>query len=160
MERVLVSMNSRQGAWEALSRAISLAQRIDARIYALLVLPQATPIGSMAERHAAGIRERLELLIEAAKSENIHIDYFISEGKYEEEVIRFIDQNKITLLVVESPEGENRANDRESHIIDSLRHRTTCRMEVISLRKNQQFNAREGKRHEYSYPSVSSDRRK
>jgi hypothetical protein len=160
MERVLVSMNSRQGAWEALSRAISLARRIDARIYALLVLPPLTPVGSIVEQNASGVRERLELLIEAAKSENIHIDYFISEGKYEEEVIQFIDQNKITLLIVESPEGENRTIDRELYPIDSLRHRTTCRMEVISLRKNQQFNAREGKRHEYSNPFVSANRRK
>lgn len=108
MERVLVSMNARQGAWEAFSRAISLARRMDARIYALLVLPpRAETRGSM-DRNIAGVRERLELLIEAAKSEKIQIDYFISEGKYEEEVIRFIDQNKITLLVVESSEGDHR----------------------------------------------------
>ena len=144
MERVLVSMNTRQGAWEAFSRAISLARRIDARIYALLVLPPHTAGGRKIELETSGVRERLELLIEAAKSENIHIDYFISEGKYEDEVIRFIEQNRITLLVVESPEGDNRNIDREPRRIDSLRHRTTCRMEVISLRKNQQFNAREG----------------
>lgn len=156
MERVLVSMNGRHGAWEALSRAISLARRIDARVYALLVLPPPAGAGGIVEQNASGVKERLELLIEAAKSENIHIDYFISEGKYEEEVIRFIDQNRITLLVVESPEGEH----RESHPIDSLRHRTSCRMEVISLRKNQQFNAQEGKRHEYPNPYVSANRRK
>jgi hypothetical protein len=154
MERVLVSMNARQGAWEALSRAISLARRIDAKIYALLVLSSPAAVGGAMDQNAFGVRERLELLIEAAKSENIHIDYFISEGKYEEEVIRFIDQNKITLLIVESPAGDH----REPHSIDSLRHRTTCRMEVISLRKNQQFNGREGKRHEYSNAPLFANR--
>jgi K+-sensing histidine kinase KdpD len=156
MERVLVSMNVRQGAWEALSRAISLARRIDARIYALLVLPSPATGGGIVDQKASGVKERLELLIEAAKSENIRIDYFISEGKYEQEVIRFIDQNKITLLVVESPEGDQ----RELHPIESFRHRTTCRVEVISLRKNQQLNEGEGKRHEYSNPYVSANRRK
>jgi nucleotide-binding universal stress UspA family protein len=156
MERVLVSMNTRHGAWEAFSRAISLARRMDAKIYALLVLPSHAAAGGVMDKNASAVKERLELLIEAAKSENIPIDYFISEGKYEEEVIRFINQNKITLLVVESPESDS----RELHLIESFRHRTTCRMEVISLRKDQQFNAKEGKKNEYSDPSVSADRRK
>jgi len=139
MERILVSMNSRQGAWEAWSRAISLAKRIDARVYALLVLPPSAPGRSdIREQHGEGIRKRLELLIELAKSEGIPIDYFISEGKYEDEVIQFIDHNKITLLVAEFPDGEHRQSERVDVPIHKIRHRVSCRLELVSPRKIQQ----------------------
>ncbi len=153
MEKILVSMDGGRGAWEAWSRAISLAKRIDAKIYVLLVTPPsgADPLEGdpAAERRvhmqAAGTRERLELLIEAAKSDNIRVDYFISEGRYEEEVIRFIDQNRITLLVVESPGGDSRYLDRQSAFIRRLRHRSTCRVEVVSLRKQPILQSTRGK---------------
>lgn len=142
MERILVSMNARHGAWEAWSRAISLAKRIDARVYALLVLPSSTQpaAGEPAVKNTLNVRQRLELQIELAKSEGIHIDYFISEGNYEEEVIQFVDHNKITLLVVESTEGENRHTDRGISAIRKILHRIKCRMELVSPRKVQQFS--------------------
>jgi nucleotide-binding universal stress UspA family protein len=141
MERILVSMSVRNGAWEAWSRAISLAKRIDARIYALLVLcPSSSVGGGLQEKEPSSIKRRLELLIELAKSEGVRIDYFISEGEYEEEVIQFVDHNKITLLVAEVTEGENRHTDRGFTPIRKILHRIKCRVELVSPRKNQQHN--------------------
>ena len=142
MERILVSMSARNGAWEAWSRAISLAKRIDARIYALLVLCPSSSVGGggLQEREASSMKQGLELLIELAKSEGVRIDYFISEGEYEEEVIQFVDHNKITLLVAELAEGENRHTDRGLPPIRKILHRVRCRVELVSSRKNQQRN--------------------
>ncbi len=128
MERILVSMDTRNGAWEAWRRAIMLAKRIDARVYALLVLPpDGNQAGHSGEKNESAIRTRLELLIELAQTEGVRVDYFISEGSYEDELIRFIDNNKITLLVVEVPDGESR--------IRKILHRIACRVELVSPRK-------------------------
>jgi hypothetical protein len=68
MERILVSMNAHRGGWEAWSRVISLAKRIDAKVYALLVFPPAAPTaGSSSGKDASSVRQRLELQIELAK---------------------------------------------------------------------------------------------
>ncbi|MDY0040894.1 MAG: universal stress protein [Desulforhabdus sp.] len=138
MERILVSMSSRQGAWEAWSRAISLAKRIDAKVYALLVQPPHAPgRGGRREHEEAGVQKRLELLIELAKSEGIPIDYFISDGKFEDEVVQFADLNKITLLVAEFPDGDHRHPAREEVAIHKIRHRVRCRVELVSPRETQ-----------------------
>lgn len=140
MERILVSMSARQGAWEAWSRAISLAKRIDAKVYALLVVaPPAPAKGGAREQDGGGVRKRLDLLIELAKSEGIPIDYFISEGKYEDEVIQFVDQNKITLLVAELPDAELRRTDGGDAAIHKIRHRVRCRVELVSPRKSREL---------------------
>lgn len=142
MERILVSMDARHGAWEAWSRAISLARRIDARVYALLVYPPGVKGRADGDPNdEAGVRHRLELLIESAKSNGIAVDYFISEGRYEEEVIRFAEHNRITLMVAESPEGEMRHSDREFTSFQKIRHRITCRLELVSPRKLQNLQA-------------------
>jgi nucleotide-binding universal stress UspA family protein len=136
MERILVSMHCRNGPWGALSRAISLAGRIDAKLYALLVLPPGAE-GSGTEEHnpICGTRERLELLIEIAKSEGSRIDYFISEGNYEEEVIRFVQQNRITLVIAESTDGGSPRAKRALAEIRKIQHRIACRVEIIKPRK-------------------------
>jgi nucleotide-binding universal stress UspA family protein len=147
MERILVSMSARHGAWGAWSRAISLAKRIEARVYALLVMPQAAKdvIGRHADSEAAlAIRRRLELLIETAKLDGVRIDFFVSEGSYEEEVIRFVEDNKITMLVVEQREVEMRHSDRDFSHIRKIRHRIRCRVELVTPRKNQELERKEG----------------
>jgi hypothetical protein len=138
-------MSSQCGAWGAWSRAISLARRIDAKLYALFLAPLCAQTAGTAEEHntAGGVRERLELLIELAKSEGVRVDYYISEGNYEEEVIRFVEQNRITLLVAESPEKENSNSEREFAQIRKIQHRITCRVELVSPRKTQDFNTGE-----------------
>ena len=143
MERILVSMNCLNGSWGALSRAVSLAERIDAKLYALLVLPP-PPEGAGGEDRAVSCRtrERLELLIETAKSEGSPIDYFISEGNYEEEVIRFVRQNRITLVIADAPDGEGPAAERDLAQIRKIQHRIACRVELVSPRKMQNLQHR------------------
>jgi len=136
MERILVSMNCWDGCWGALSRAISLARRIDAKLYALLVLAPSVRGAGNDEHNAPCVnRERIELLIEIAKSEGSRIEYFISEGNYEEEVIRFVEQNRITLVIAESPDPEIPGCERYLAQIRKIQHRISCRVELVSPRK-------------------------
>jgi|WetSurMetagenome_2_1015567.scaffolds.fasta_scaffold42617_5 nucleotide-binding universal stress UspA family protein len=161
MERILVSINAHRGGWEAWSRVISLAKRIDAKVYALLVLPSAMPVAaSSTGKETSSVRRRLELQIELAKVEGIPIEYFISEGDYEEEVIRFIEHNKITLLVAESNEGENRQSERGVLGIRRILHRITCKVELVSPKKSQTLSLQKDNGNGSSTASVSADSRK
>jgi nucleotide-binding universal stress UspA family protein len=136
MEKILVAIDGKHGAWEALSHACSLAKRIHVQLNVLLVIPPSqarlSPAETDAENH---VKKRLELLIEAAQSENITINYFIAEGNYDDEVINFVNHNKITLLVHETPEGEARAIGNAVSL-GSLRHRIACKMEVVAPKKH------------------------
>ncbi len=135
-------MDARHGAWGAWSRAISLARRINARVFVLLVFTPGEDGGGNGENGAGeSVRHRLELLIELAKSDGISIDYFVSEGNYEEEVIQFADHNRITLMVAEPSDGSSRHHERESLSFQKIRHRINCRMELVSPRKPQNLQA-------------------
>lgn len=134
MERILVGLSLRHATWGALSRAVSLAKRIDARVYALLVQPPAGA-GDGNAPMAAELRQRLECIIGMAKSEGISIDYFISEGNYEEEVIRFAEENKITLMVAEHPVRDPKSPDNDSTSFRKILHRVGCKVELVSPRK-------------------------
>jgi nucleotide-binding universal stress UspA family protein len=135
MERILVSLDGRHAAWEALARAVSLAARIEARVFVLLVSPPDTGALGPAEADIrAALRRRLELAIEAAKAEGISIDFFMTEGAYEEEVIRFIEHHRITLLVADGGDGQSRRASRDA-ALDWILHRATCRVELVTPRK-------------------------
>jgi nucleotide-binding universal stress UspA family protein len=88
MENILVAIDGKHGAWEALSRACSLARRVHVQLSVLLVIPSPTRNLSYSDAQLeATVRERLELLLEAIKAEGIRINYFVTEGVYEEEVM-------------------------------------------------------------------------
>lgn len=137
MERILVSMDCRSGGWEALARAVSLAARIEAKVYALLVTPP--PIrGALPAESAAACRavlERLEKLVQAARSEGVPIECFVSEGDYEEEVNRFVERNRVTLVIVEQPDEKDPLAERKLGQIRRVQHRITCGVELVSPRK-------------------------
>ena len=146
MERILVSMGSRYGAGEAWTRAVSLAKRIKAEVYALLVLPsgRGMPKGNSNHDNLESLRKRLELLIESAEMDGVHVNYFVTEGCYEEEVIRFVEHNRITLFVAEPPEGETRVSERDASSLQMIRHRIKCRVELVIPRRNHAANFTEG----------------
>ncbi|TKB28529.1 universal stress protein [Desulfopila sp. IMCC35006] len=143
MEKILVAINSRHGAWEALSHACSLAKRIDATLNVLLVVPlNRGRISCHAQEVEEAIRKKLELLIEAAKAEGVQINYFITEGEYAQEVISFVNNNKISLLIHEADDKKARSADKELVFVRSLRHKISCTVEIVFTKKNTAKNER------------------
>ena len=83
MENILVAIDSKRGAWEAISHACSLAKRVDIRINLLLVLSGIRSSRSLAEAVILKqMKKRIDLHIEAAKTDGLTINYFIAEGDY------------------------------------------------------------------------------
>ncbi|MEZ0575789.1 universal stress protein [Halodesulfovibrio aestuarii] len=136
MESILVAIDGKHGAWGALSRACALAKRMDVKLNVLLVVPPVERALSRAEQQVEeDVRVRLGLNIEAAKSEGICINYFLAEGSYDNEVIEFINNNKISLLVHEIPEEDARSPERYYSTLHSIRHRVSCRVEILVPKK-------------------------
>ncbi|MDA8308565.1 MAG: universal stress protein [Deltaproteobacteria bacterium] len=137
MERILVSMDCLSWGWDALSRAISLSGRIEAKVYALLVMPPST--GEACEVKAAktcgGALKRLENLVRAARSDNVQIECVVSEGDYEEEVSRFVERKRVTLVIVERPDEKDPLSERKLARIRRMQHRISCRVELVRPRK-------------------------
>ncbi len=137
MEKVLVAIDGEHGAWEALSHACSLAKRLEVQINVLLVIPVTTGRQSQLEKERQDVvKKRLQLHIEQAKAEGIIINFFLTEGKYEDEVIRFANHKRITLVMHEAQQGDERSLQGESASLQSLRHRITCKVEVVAPKKN------------------------
>ena len=133
MEKILVAIDARYGAWAALSHACSLGKRMDVDLNVLLINPQNQGTGKAGGCDPEpAVKIRLELLVEAAKAEGITINYFMTEGSYEDEVIHFVNHHKITLLVCETRGGDARSAAKEAVALRALCHRLHCRMEVVA----------------------------
>ncbi|QJT09716.1 universal stress protein [Oceanidesulfovibrio marinus] len=131
MERILVSMNRGKVPWEALSRSIALAKRIGASLYVLSVFPPGKPDAGP----DPDSRRKLDQQIKDASDDGLHVDSFISEGSYEQEVIRFVEQNKITLLVTEYGNIGRGHSEQEWASLQTIRHRVSCRVEIVTPRR-------------------------
>ena len=137
MERILVAIDTRHGAWAALSHACFLARRMDVELYVLLVNPLPgegkTSSGNVLE---STVKKRLSLLLETAKAQGISINYFVTEGTYEDEVIQFVKHYRIGLLVFETKGSETRMTAKEATLLGTLRHRLRCKIEVVAANKS------------------------
>lgn len=138
MEHILVGMAPRCGAFAALTRAISLAKRINAKVSVLFVTPP--PDGEARDTPplaACDVGRRLRLMVQQAQEQGVGIEYFVTQGNYEEEVIRFARDRKITLLVSESTDGEGRASERDSQSLRRILHGISCRVELVTPRRDE-----------------------
>lgn len=131
MERILVGTSPRQGAFRALARAISLAKRIDARVHVLFVSP---PSDGLPPGQASPEHRRLRLMAQQAAREGVGIECFVTQGHYEEEVIRFAREHRITLLVSESTGGDGVGAQRDGQSLKQILHGIACRVELVSPR--------------------------
>jgi K+-sensing histidine kinase KdpD len=148
MEQILVGMDIRHGAWEALARACALAERIEAHVHVLLVHPPPDAgIGGAETVWEAELRKRVEQCIQTAKADGIAIDYFITEGSYEEEIIRFVRHYRITLLVYEITNRDLRSAQQGQWSLQAIRHRIACKVEIVAPRRTPQ-NTRQNTRKE------------
>nr|CBX29070.1 hypothetical protein N47_J00510 [uncultured Desulfobacterium sp.] len=129
-------MNAQYDAWEALGRAISLAKRIKATVFVLRVFNPEAKEGAAQEQFMKNSAAcRLESIIQNARSDSVNIEYFVTEGDFNEEVIRFVEHNKISLLIMEPGilEGDILKNSEKGlcPTKDILYH-ISCRVEVVS----------------------------
>jgi len=148
MEHILVSMDIRQdadspfplinqdetgGFLAAVYRAIHLAERIKANVHILLVWyqePVSSPAGAITGLEDAA-KKHLDLMIEKARSNGVNIHYHIANGNFEDEVIRFVAEKKITLLILGLPHGETESSAEFNKSLYAIRQNVRCAIELV-----------------------------
>ncbi len=134
MERILVGMESGRTSLWAVVHALNLAKRIKARVFILLVTDDVPAKGkkdSFIDEMETSVKASLESLIEEGISDGIVVDYYITQGQYDNELVKFIKVNKITLLVVGMPTAPYIHPGDFNDLIEKIRHRIDCRIEVV-----------------------------
>ena len=129
MERILVAVGPHNPNLWSVVHAMGLAKRMKARVSFLLV-QEPDPQGSEKGRRAPNRRE-LEGLIDQARSEGLTVDYYVSQGSYEDELARFAKEHKVTMLVIDQPLEHGAASMDSAKFIEKIRHRVDCRIEVV-----------------------------
>lgn len=139
MEKILVAMNSAKTNFCAAIHALNLARRINARVSFLLVFPRPSKgmQKSFGKEMEISVKKRLESLIEEGRSEGLTVDYYQAHGDYENELVDFVQDNRTTLLVVELPSEQAALSETSRDFLDRLRHRISCRIEVVHEKTNQ-----------------------
>ncbi len=140
MERILVITDNRFYPWNALARAVALGKRINAGVFILKVLCSADEDSNVVEQDmktSAG--RRLENIIQAARADSVRIEYLVTKGDFEEEVIRFVEGNKICILVVEQGSLEIKMSGSQgkgSRALQDIFYRISCKVELVSPKKS------------------------
>jgi hypothetical protein len=124
----------------ALYRAIHLAARIKASVDVLLVSNHSScaPHEEILPEMERSFKNGLELLIERGKSDGVKVSHYVACGDYEEEVIRFVRDRRITLLVLDQTEHSPGAADslREfERSISRIRRRVDCSIELVQRKE-------------------------
>lgn len=134
MERILVGMDSKTTHLWSVIYVLSLAKRIQAKLFVLLV---SEPDGIMTEQHikenaACPIKVRLEKLIADGRLEGASIEYYMASGSFKDELIKFIQEKRVNLLVIDFPEtGRKIGGENFPEILEEIKLRTDCRIEVV-----------------------------
>jgi nucleotide-binding universal stress UspA family protein len=133
MKRILVALETGEShLWPAV-HAINLAKRMGGRVTVLRMLPtdESGEHLSYEQRLRGELQNRLETLIEQARAQRVSVEYHIAIGNYEDELVKFIREAKVDILVLAAPHLLRRGRrDRESSL-NSIRHRVNCRIELV-----------------------------
>ena len=133
MERILVGLDTSEGSLWSGIHALNLAKRIDAKVSFLLVIDPETDKRDLAilDQEKGYMTKRLGALIEQGRADGIAVDYFVTHGKFDVEVVKFIKENRITMLVVGLPADQKGSSGHFTDLLEKVRHRIDCRIEVV-----------------------------
>jgi len=132
MERILVGIDASHPFWEALDRALCLGPRIQARVGVLVVFPSTEGKGREAGQ---AILRRVESEIAAATATGANVELYVTEGRFEQELISAARQLKTTLLVAAAAGRDEQGGERETENLGRILAGVDCRVELVSPKK-------------------------
>ncbi|RLB85630.1 MAG: hypothetical protein DRH15_03160 [Deltaproteobacteria bacterium] len=132
MERILVALDpGKTSIWTAV-HGLNLARRINARVHILMVSKGSGAEG-VEKQIFSYLKEEVEGLIEEARSEGISVDLYVAYGAYDEEVVKFIKDNRISLLVLGAPlPSKGISSTKFFDVAEKIRRRVECRIEIVN----------------------------
>ncbi|MBU2489687.1 MAG: universal stress protein [Proteobacteria bacterium] len=137
MQKILVGIDGKTESLWPVIHALSLAQRVDMKVSVLFFEgPEPRKGGKFKPAPPdSGIKAELEALIRQGRLDGIVVDYYVAHGVYKDELIRFIRENGITLLVMELPSGRSEGSSEGiGELLDEVKLRSGCRIELVLLK--------------------------
>ena len=102
-KRILVPLAAGVAHLKGLHYALSLADRIEARVFIL----QQTAGTEFKQQHALWLQEALLDLINAARQAGVSISHYMAKGEMKDEIVHFIQDQEIDLLVFAGEEVDS-----------------------------------------------------
>jgi nucleotide-binding universal stress UspA family protein len=134
MEKILVGMASEMTSLWAVIYALNLAKRIQAKISVLFIIDPSEQDPQV--KAASPIRSQLEKLISDGRLEGLSIDYYLTCGSFKDELIKFIHEKRINLLVIDYPLPDRRIEgEKFPELLEEIKLRSDCRIEVVHPKK-------------------------
>ncbi len=131
MEKILVGIYSRDTSFWAGVHALNLAKRIGGKVFFLLIIGPGTGSKTDSAETEAFLKEKIKSLVQEGRSQGIVVDCYLTYGNYETELVKFVQENKISLLVIEPSAEQVKVPERFSSFLEKIRHRINCRIEVV-----------------------------
>lgn len=136
MNRILVAVETGHHSVSAAVYALNLAQRIQAQISFLLIDHPGDGVDAMAM--ATGdeftVQKQLQsLLSDSSRPDDVQVSFYVGNGSYESELIDFVQQNKISLLIVGFPaSGQQDGAGRFLERLMNIKQQINCRIMIVS----------------------------
>ncbi|WP_320171051.1 universal stress protein [Maridesulfovibrio sp.] len=133
MNNVLIAVDTSESSFWLAYYAIGLSKRIYMNVSILMVDDEEYPSRKSSDEEWIGLPEkRLESLLAEDHSERSHINFYSAKGRFEDEVVQFARENKITTLFIGQPETRGTRADTEFiDLLERIGQRTDCHIEVV-----------------------------
>ena len=133
MDNVLIAIDSSESSFWLAFYALGLTRRVKANVSILMVVDQQLMEQSGEDDEWIGLPERrLESLIAEESSDRARIPYYVAHGSLEEEILHFVQENSVTILVIAKPSGKDPKRTRRFlEMLERISKRTSCHIEVV-----------------------------
>jgi K+-sensing histidine kinase KdpD len=136
MNRILVAIETGHGGVSAAVYALNLAQRIQAQIFFLLIDSHGDEINTTAAEtnDEYTVQKQLQSLISSSSGKDgVKVNFYMAEGTYESELVNFVQQNRISLLIVGFPtSGQQDGAGRFLERLMNIKQKINCRIMIVS----------------------------
>ncbi|QGY39479.1 universal stress protein [Pseudodesulfovibrio cashew] len=133
MKNVLIVVEKSESSLWLAYYAMGLTHRIDARVSILMVVDEEySDLCGDSGQWIGSPEKRLESVLAEDHSDSAHINYYVTRGRMEEEVPKFIRENAISKMFIGHPEGRRPdAYAKLMKVIDAVNTTTHCEVEVV-----------------------------
>ncbi|MBU4261298.1 MAG: universal stress protein [Proteobacteria bacterium] len=136
MNRILVAVETGHPSVSATVYALNLAQRIQAQISFLLIDHLGDEIDATegeANDEFTVQKQLLSLISDSNRRDGVKVNFYVGNGSYETELINFVQQNKISLLIVGFPApGQQEGAGRFLERLMNIKQKINCRIMIVS----------------------------
>jgi len=136
MNRILVAVETGHTSVSAVVYALNLAERIQAQISFLLIDGHDDEMAATAAETSDefNVQKQLQSLISnSSRSDGVQMSFYVADGSYESELVNFVEQNRISLLIVGFPAlGQQEGAARFLERLMSIKQKINCRIMIVS----------------------------